>query len=318
METSKAALKGGSKKFQYILTDGASKVADIDGDEFAECDYGLVLDNSNESQRLEEGLLQLAHAAMQNQMMSFGAMMKVLSSPSMAEVHRIIEKDEKDMNERKSKEVQDNMKMQQAEIQYRKDVKKKKIQLEDTLNQRDNETRILIAEMSNQIDQPEDTSKEDLALKIKKYRKLRWDTILIGIEIITVIILGLLPSSVPDQVFQVTINFICAMQFNTFRQAEKVGMATTFVTNHIRQTGSFFVRWLRKRHEKKYLNRSLRHLCMILCFIAGAIFSTVLCAYFKDRAIWGALIFLVILQGDLLYADLVKEKELLDQVPNGH
>ena len=117
---------------------------------------------------------------------------------------------------------------------------------------------------------------EYLALKIKKYRKLRWDTILIGIEIITVIILGLLPSSVPDQVFQVTINFICAMQFNTFRQAEKVGMATTFVTNHIRQTGSFFVRWLRKRHEKKYLNRSLRHLCMILCFVAGAIFSTVL------------------------------------------
>ena len=168
METSKAALKGGSKKFQYILTDGASKVADIDGDEFAECDYGLVLDNSNESQRLEEGLLQLAHAAMQNQMMSFGAMMKVLSSPSMAEVHRIIEKDEKDMNERKSKEAQDDMKIQQAEIEYRKDVEQQKIQLEDILNQRDNETRILIAEMSNQIGQSEDTSREDLALKIKK------------------------------------------------------------------------------------------------------------------------------------------------------
>ena len=103
-----------------------------------------------------------------------------------------------------------------------------------------------------------------------------------------------------------------------FRQAEKVGMATTFVTNHIRQTGSFFVRWLRKRHEKKYLNRSLRHLCMILCFIGGAVLSTVMCHYFKDRAIWGSLIFLIILQGDLLYADLVKEKELLDQVPNGH
>lgn len=168
METSKAALKGGSKKFQYILTDGASKVADIDGDEFAECDYGLVLDNSNESQRLEEGLLQLAHAAMQNQMMSFGAMMKVLSSPSMAEVHRIIEKDEKDMNERKSKEAQDNMKMQQAEIQYKKDVEQQKIQLEDILNQRDNETRILIAEMSNQVELPEDISKDELTLKIKK------------------------------------------------------------------------------------------------------------------------------------------------------
>ena len=100
--------------------------------------------------------------------MSFGAMMKVLSSPSMAEVHRIIEKDEKDMNERKSKEAQDNIKMQQAEIQYRKDVEQQKIQLEDTLNQRDNETRILIAEMAHQVEAPEDVSKEELALKIKK------------------------------------------------------------------------------------------------------------------------------------------------------
>ena len=50
----------------------------------------------------------------------------------------------------------------------------------------------------------------------------------------------------------------------------------------------------------------------------GAALSTVMCHYFKDRAIWGSLIFLIILQGDLLYADLVKEKELLDQVPNGH
>lgn len=168
LETSKAALKGGSKKFQYILSDGASKIADIDGDEFSECDYGLVLDNSNESQRLEDGLLQLAHAAMQNQMMSFGAMMKVLSSPSMAEVHRIIEKDEKDMNDRKSKEQQDAMKMQQQELQSRKDVEQQKIQLEDTLNQRDNETRILIAEMANQVELPEDYSKDDLELKIKK------------------------------------------------------------------------------------------------------------------------------------------------------
>ena len=168
LETTKAALKGGSKKFQYILSDGASKIADIDGDEFGECDYGLVLDNSNESQKMEDGLLQLAHAAMQNQMLSFGAMMKTLASPSMSEVQRIIEKDEKDMNERKSKETQDNIKIQQQEMQYRKDVEQQKIQLEDMLNQRDNETKILIAEMSNQIELPEDYSKDELDLKIKK------------------------------------------------------------------------------------------------------------------------------------------------------
>jgi len=168
LETAKAALKGNNKKFQYILSTGAIKIADIDGDEFAECDYGLVLDNSNESQKMEEGLLQLAHAAMQNQMLSFGAMMKILASPSMSEVQRIIEKDEKDMNERRSKETQEANKIQMQELQYKKDVEQQKMQLEDELNQRDNETRLLIAEMSSQTEVPEDYSREELNLKIKQ------------------------------------------------------------------------------------------------------------------------------------------------------
>lgn len=45
------------------------------------------------------------------------------------------------------------------------------MQLLKTLNQRDNETKILIAEMSSQasVEEPtEDLSREDLALKIKK------------------------------------------------------------------------------------------------------------------------------------------------------
>jgi len=40
-------MRGRSKKFQYILSDNSMKVMDIDGDEFAEADYGLVVDNSN-------------------------------------------------------------------------------------------------------------------------------------------------------------------------------------------------------------------------------------------------------------------------------
>ena len=46
LETSKVALKGRSKKFQHILSDHSLKVIEIDGDEFAECDYGLMVDNS--------------------------------------------------------------------------------------------------------------------------------------------------------------------------------------------------------------------------------------------------------------------------------
>lgn len=159
---------------------------------------------------------------------------------------------------------------------------------------------------------------EYTALKIKRLGLLRWDSVLVGIEIIVVIVLGLLPDYVPDQIFQVTINFICAMQFNTFRQAENIPMATTFVTNHVRQTGSYFVRWLRKREKRTYLVKSLRHFFMIVMFIVGASVSTIMCHYFHNQAILGALVILIVLFVDLLYADLVKEKNLLNRVPRGH
>lgn len=53
LETAKVALKGRNMKFQYILSDTSTRVMDIDGDEFAEADYGLVVDNSNGTQELQ-------------------------------------------------------------------------------------------------------------------------------------------------------------------------------------------------------------------------------------------------------------------------
>lgn len=52
LETAKIALKGRNMKFQYILSDNSMRVMDIDGDEFAEADYGLVVDNGNSIQEL--------------------------------------------------------------------------------------------------------------------------------------------------------------------------------------------------------------------------------------------------------------------------
>ena len=56
---------------------------------------------------------------------------------------------------------------------------------------------------------------EILPVYVRKAGLLRWDTLLIGIEIVVLVILGFLPESVPVQVSQVAINFICSMQYNT-------------------------------------------------------------------------------------------------------
>ena len=72
---------------------------------------------------------------------------------------------------------------------------------------------------------------EILPTPVKSRHFLRWDTWLIGIEMITLFILGIVPLDVPYQPIQVIINFIASMQYNTFRQAEGIPMATTFCTN---------------------------------------------------------------------------------------
>lgn len=74
---------------------------------------------------------------------------------------------------------------------------------------------------------------EALPVPIKKLRFLRWDTYLIIFEFTVLLIIGFIPLSAPNQITQVVINFIASMQYNTFRRAQGVPMATTFCTNHI-------------------------------------------------------------------------------------
>ena len=72
---------------------------------------------------------------------------------------------------------------------------------------------------------------------IKRHLRIRWDTLLLLIEMLTVIFLALLPESAPHRVTHILINLVASMQYNTFRQTQHIPMATTFCTNHLRQVG---------------------------------------------------------------------------------
>lgn len=147
LETAKAALKGRSKKFEYILPDNSRQLITIDGDEFAECDYGLVVDNSNGSQKLQSQIEALAQAALQNQTLSFSTIMKIYSSTSLAEKQRMIEEDERNIRERAQQAQQQELQSQQQIAQMNQDLEMQKLQQENLLNERDNETKILVAQI---------------------------------------------------------------------------------------------------------------------------------------------------------------------------
>lgn len=152
---------------------------------------------------------------------------------------------------------------------------------------------------------------------IKHKGFLRWDTYLVGFEAIVLFILGFIPLSAPDQIVQVAVNFIASMQYNTFRQAEGVPMATTFCTNHLRQVGVAITKTVRKRDGIAF-KRGLLHTVMLVFFVLGGVILTFGCRYLKERAIWLALVPMLLLFGRLVYADLCKEHDLLERKPAGH
>ncbi|MCD8299776.1 MAG: DUF1275 domain-containing protein [Clostridiales bacterium] len=152
---------------------------------------------------------------------------------------------------------------------------------------------------------------------VKRMHLLRWDTFLVGVEIIVLFIIGCIPLTVTDRVVQVMINFICSMQYNTFRKAEGIPMATTFCTNHVRQIGisiSIFIR----HKDRNSLRRALSHIFMLLVFLGGGILLTVCCTFFGAKAIWFALVPLGINFVILAHADVTLERNRLAEKPEGH
>lgn len=190
LETAKIALKGRSKKFQYILSDTSTRIMEIDGDEFAEADYGLVVDNSNGTQELNSKLDSLAQAALQTQTLSFSTITKLYTSSSLAEKQRLIEKDEQEIRQRQQQAQQEQLQAQQNIAQAQMQQKQAEMQLKDTMNVRDNETAILIAQMGKYAN--EETSedvefskeaKANLAEKIRQFdEKLAFDNKKLKIE----------------------------------------------------------------------------------------------------------------------------------------
>lgn len=160
LETAKIALKGRTKKFQYILSDNSMRVMDIDGDEFAECDYGLIVDNSNAIQELQQKMDVLAQAALQNQTLNFSTIMKLYNSSSLAEKQRMVEKNEQELIQRQQEAQQQQMELQQQQMQAEAQAKEAEMQLKDQLNQRDNETKIIVATISAQASIADDGIKE--------------------------------------------------------------------------------------------------------------------------------------------------------------
>ena len=152
LETAKIALKGRTLKFNYILGTGAIQISEINGDEFAENDYGLIVDSSNATQELNSKMDMLAQAALQNQALGFSTIMKLYGSCSLAEKQRMVEANEKRIQEQQQQQQQQQMEIQQMQIQQQASTEQARMEQEYKMNSENNETKILIAEINSQAE----------------------------------------------------------------------------------------------------------------------------------------------------------------------
>ena len=152
LETAKIALKGQQLKFSYIADDMTRQLAEIDGDQFAEEEYGLAVSNDDEINRMEQKLEGMVQMGLQNQMLSFSTAIKIYNSPSVREIQRLIQKDEQSMKENQAQQSEAQNKQMEADRAQAlaMDDAQKRIDLEK-FNRTDETTRY-IAELKAETD----------------------------------------------------------------------------------------------------------------------------------------------------------------------
>ena len=133
----------------------------------------------------------LAQAALQNQALGFSTIMKLYGSCSLAEKQRMVEANEKRLQEQQQQQQQQQMEIQQMQIQQQAATEQARMEQEYKIHSEDNETKILIAEINSQAESDrlalmnKDYAEEDvstqkdtaeLAQKIKEFdERLKFD-----------------------------------------------------------------------------------------------------------------------------------------------
>ena len=152
LEVAKIAYKGRKVKFDYILSNGSKMTMEFDGDEFAECDYGLVVDNSNGIQELNQKLDMLAQAGLQNGM-QFSTIMKLYTTKSLAEKQRMVEAEERKRLEMQQQQQQQEYELQQQQMQINAQVAQQQQEMQYKMHQEDNEVKLLVAQINSVAEQ---------------------------------------------------------------------------------------------------------------------------------------------------------------------
>lgn len=165
LETAKYAWKNDKKKIQYALDDMAYSILDVDGQVFNEAEYGVFVADGRGSTELVQTMKQLAHAGIQNDKITFSALLDIYTSPSINVMRRKIEDYEKQAMERQSEQAKAQQEQQMAALEAQKEAHEAELTQKEAESIRDNETKLAIALMG-QEEPADDNSANEMQAKL--------------------------------------------------------------------------------------------------------------------------------------------------------
>lgn len=148
VENGKIAYIGKKLSFQYSLSDTSRKVLEMDGNEFAENSYGIVVDSSSDVLNLDQKLEGLAQAALQTERAELSDVMKIwINTNSLAEKIRILQNAERKRYQREQQAQQMQLEAQQQQAEATIQSKQMELDAQASMNSETNETKILVAQI---------------------------------------------------------------------------------------------------------------------------------------------------------------------------
>ena len=125
---------------------------------------------------------------------------------------------------------------------------------------------------------------ERIENRFKSGSRIHWRQIVLFIEIIMLLIVGFLPSSL-NMPANIMVSFTCAMQVQTFRKVHGFGYASTMCIGNLRSGTESLSQYFRTK-EKKLLYKAMHFFGIILIFAIGAGIGGILSLKLGLGTIW--------------------------------
>lgn len=164
LETAKFAWRGNKKKLQYVGSDMATEIYNIDGETMREVDFGISITNGSNDMELLNSMKQLAHAGIQNDKINFSQLIDIMTTDSISSIRRKIETAEE-------KAIERQQQAEQAQQEHEKQMQQAQTEAQARLQQmqidnREDEQMFELEKQANESDLQ--LALKDLDIFIKK------------------------------------------------------------------------------------------------------------------------------------------------------